>query len=452
MLKKNDVITLDIDSLTSAGSGIGRYGESGMCVFVGGAAPGDRLRVRIIKVKKNYAVGRIESVDLPSPCRVEPDCPAAAKCGGCSFRHISYEAELEYKRGTVKDAFSRIGHIDADVPPVISAGGRQRYRNKAQYPVRLVDGQIRVGFFAPMSHRVIDVGDCLLEPEEFGRINDSVRAWMKNCGITAYDEASGSGFLRHIYLRKAFATGEVMVCAVVNSRKMKRAEEFVSAVRGACPDIASVCADYNTADTNVVLGESYDVLYGADGITDVLCGIKVKISPLSFYQVNHAAAELLYEKALRFAAPGPEDTVCDLYCGAGTIGLSMARSAGKVIGVEIVPEAVEDARENARLNGIKNAEFICADAASAAAELEKRGERPAVVIVDPPRKGCSGELLAVINRMSPDRLVYVSCDPATLARDCAVLYGMGWEVKAVQPYDLFPGTTHVETVVLMTKK
>ena len=451
MLRKNDLVTLKTEALTNSGSGLSRYGDEKFCVFVPGTAPGDECLVRIIKVKKNYAVGKIEKIIAPSPVRIGPDCPVAGRCGGCAFRHISYEAELEYKRQTVRDAFLRIGHIEADVSGVSACPSRDRYRNKAQYPVGFEKGRINIGFYAPMSHRVVDIKDCLLQPEEFARIVAAVREWMMRFGVTPYDETTGKGYLRHIYLRKGFATGEIMVCAVVNSDRPKRSDEFTAAVLNACSGVRSVVFDYNTADTNVILGDRYDVVYGTDGIYDELCGIRVKLSPLSFYQVNHDGAERLYGIAAELAAPGKDDTVCDLYCGAGTIGLSMASKAKKIIGVEIVPEAVEDAKTNARINDITNAEFICADAGAAAKQLEEKGVRPDVVIVDPPRKGCSPELLAAVDAMSPDRLVYVSCDPATLARDCAELYKTGWRVDEVRPVDMFPGTTHVETVVLMTR-
>lgn len=448
-LNKNDEIEINIDTVSLTGSGVGRY--DGMAVFVPASAVGDRLKVHIIKAKKTYAVGRIVQILSPSEDRKTDSCRAFPSCGGCAFRHMSYSSELKLKHDAVRDAFKRIGGIDIEPRDIIGAQSCERYRNKAQYPVRRENGELKIGFYAQRSHRVIDCRDCRLAPAEFECILEVFAGWIEEHCISVYDETSGRGLVRHIYIRKAFGTGEIMVCPVVSSDALPYTDELVGALTAAVPEIKSVVLNINSEDTNVILGDRCEVIYGKDHITDVLCGVRVRISPQSFYQVNRAQAHRLYEKAAEYAKPQKDTLLLDLYCGAGTIGLSMADRTGEVIGVETVPQAVEDAKLNARENGITNARFICADAEQAAQKLLEEGRRPDVIILDPPRKGCSDGTLTAAAGMKPDRIVYVSCDPATLARDCERLAQLGYKVKEVTPVDMFPRTAHVECVACLEK-
>lgn len=448
-LTKNQDIMLDITGITAEGSGVGHY--DGVAVFVANTAVGDRVECHIIKTKKNYAVGKIKSIVNASADRIAPDCPVFSKCGGCTFRHLAYAAECDLKKQRVADCFNRIGHLDIEPDSVLKSGSINRYRNKAQYPVRYENGKLSIGFFAPNSHRVINCRDCLLQPKEFSNILMVFEKWITENHITVYNEETHKGLLRHIYIRKAFATNQIMVCAVINGHNLPKQDDLIISLLKTCDNITSIAVNENTNDSNVILGKKCRTVWGCDYIEDILCGVKVRISPLSFYQVNREQAELLYKKAAEYAAVTKNDTLLDLYCGAGTIGLSMAGRVKKLIGVEIIPEAIEDANINAAINGITNAEFICGDAPKAAAILKERGITPDVIIVDPPRKGCAPELLETIAQMNPDRLVYVSCDPATLARDCAILKTKGYEIKQATAVDMFPRTAHVETVVLMSR-
>ena len=448
MMNKNDEFELNITGYTSEGGGVGK--KDGMAVFVENAAVGDVIKCHVIKAKKTYAVGKAVKVLKPSPERITPECPAFLSCGGCSFAHIKYEAELKLKSDKVKDAFLRIGHLSPDIMPIIPSPETKHYRNKAQYPVRRENGILSIGFFAKKSHRVIDANDCILEPTEFYKITEAFRKYINDNNITVYNEELSLGLIRHIYIRKAFVTGEIMVCAVINGKSLPNVGELIEMLK-LIDGFKTLTVNINREKTNVILGKECQSLYGDGYITDVLCGIKIKLSPLSFYQVNHDAAELLYKKAAEYAALTGAETVVDLYCGTGTIGLSMAKNARSLIGVEIIPEAIEDAKENAKLNNINNAEFICGDASSAAIELKNRGVTPDVVILDPPRKGCDGELLKTVSVMASKKIVYVSCDPATLARDCEQLSFLGYTVKEATPVDMFPRTAHVESVVLMSR-
>ena len=399
MLKKNEEITLNIDSCTSLGSGVGRH--NGMTVFVANTAPGDHVLAHIIKAKPNYAVGKLIKVIHPSPMRTEPECPVSKSCGGCAFSHIKYSEELKIKQTQIKENFARIAGIEANIKPIIPSVSQSRYRNKAQYPVRADKYNLaKIGFYSEHSHNVIDCSECLLQPEEFKTVTDIFRNHIRLFKTSVYDEKSKKGLLRHIYIRKAPSTGEIMVCAV---------------------------------------------------ITDELCSLKFRISPQSFYQVNHDTAELLYEKAAEYACLTGNETVLDLYCGTGTIGLTMAKKAKKIIGVEVVPQAVEDAKKNAEINGIKNAEFICGDASFAADKIKEENIKIDTVIVDPPRKGCSKELLNTLCDISPQKIVYISCDSATLARDSKILSELGYNLTEATPVDMFPRTPHVETVCLLSR-
>ena len=448
-LKKNQDIEIEITGITTEGSGVGHY--DGIAVFVPNTATGDVIDCHIIKTKKNYAIGKINSILKASSARIIPDCDVFSKCGGCAFRHMNYTAECEMKKQRVVDAFSRLSHIEITPEEIIKSGRENRYRNKAQYPVRLERDKLNIGFFAQNSHRVIDCRDCLLQPKEFGKIVSAFEKWIQKNNISVYNEETHKGLLRHIYIRKAFETNQIMVCAVINGHNLPKKDDLIVSILKATDNIASITVNENTNDSNVILGKKCYTIWGSDFIEDILCGIKVRISPLSFYQVNRDQAEKLYNKAFEYAELTENDTLLDLYCGAGTIGLSMAKKIKSLIGVEIIPEAIEDAKINAEINNIHNAEFICGDAPEAAKILAARGIRPDVIIVDPPRKGCAAELLETINEMNPDRLVYISCDPATLARDCAILKEKGYEVQKVTPVDMFPKTSHVETVVKLSK-
>lgn len=446
-LQKNQDIQLNIEGYTTEGNGVGHY--NGQAVFVSGAAKGDEIIAHIIKAKKTYAIGIIKQILKPSPDRVAVDCAHFRSCGGCALRHISYEAEKELKRQKVVDAFQRLAHIEVPVKDIVTCE-TERYRNKAQYPVGFDKG-IVAGFYAQKSHRIINSSDCVLQPEDFSKIVEIVKAWMAEFGIPAYSGETGNGLVRHIYIRKAFATGQIMVCLVINGNSLPYADEL-------CDDlikfenIKSIVINENTEKTNVILGKNCATIWGEDYIEDILCGVKIRLSPLSFYQVNHDCAELLYNKASEYVGATGNETVLDLYCGAGTIGLSMAKNVGKVIGVEIIPEAIEDAKENAKRNSIENCEFYCGDAKDAVKMLRDKKITPDAVILDPPRKGCDREVLECVAEMNPKKIVYVSCDVSTQARDCAILRELGYETKEVTPVDMFPKTAHTESVACLTRQ
>ena len=451
LLRKNQIVELDITGMTAQGAGVGHW--EGMAVFTPLTAPGDRVRVRVVKVAKNYGFGRLEEVLSPSPDRVEPDCPCFAQCGGCCYRHISYQAELAIKETRVRDALERIGGFhDLPVRPILGADRRDGYRNKALLPLGVdKQGALTMGFYAVNSHRIVDCPYCRLQPEVFHRAMNAFREWAGKYGDPVYQEESHSGRMRRLYLRYGEQTGQVMACVVVNGNGLHHEEELVSALRKAVPGLASVVINSNRDRTNVALGQSCRTIYGADVIQDTLCGLQFRLSPLSFYQVNRTQAERLYQLAAKYASLTGNELLLDLYCGTGTIGLSMANRDKRLLGVEIIPEAVENARENARLNGVENGEFFCGDAAKAAQMLAQRGERPDVVILDPPRKGCDPELIRTVAGYQPQRIVYVSCDPATLARDLKLFAELGYPPQEASPVDMFPATSHVETVALLTR-
>ncbi|MBR3815278.1 MAG: 23S rRNA (uracil(1939)-C(5))-methyltransferase RlmD [Clostridia bacterium] len=451
VIKKNDDIRLSITALTSQGSGLGRYRD--MAVFVEGTAPGDEIEAHIIKVKSSYAVGKIKRIIKPAPCRVDSDCEYDSRCGGCAYRHITYEKELEIKKQTVDDALRRIGGLDISAKQILSIERPEYYRNKAQIPVGIDEsGKLLTGFYSRRTHRITDSRECLLQMKEFNMLLPAVREYILENPVTVYNEESGTGLLRHIYFRRARSTGEIMVCIVINGDSLPKQERLIGKLLATGLDVKSVILNVNKEKTNVVLGERCITIYGSDYIEDVLCGLRFRISPLSFYQVNPEGTELLYGKAKEYACLTGEETLLDLYCGTGTIGLTMADSVKKLIGVEIIPQAIENAKENARLNGIENAEFFCDDAQGAAKTLYEQGIHPDVVVLDPPRKGCSPDVIETVAKMSPDRVVYVSCDPATLARDLALFAPLGYEAAEVTAVDMFPRTVHVESAVKLIKK
>lgn len=449
MPKKNDLIPLEIQSVTNEGQGVGRY--EGMAVFVPHTAPGDRLTVRIVKVLSSYCYGIIQEIHAPGPGRIDPACPVCRRCGGCSLQHLSYEEELRIKKGWIEDAVSRIGGLSVPVEGILPSPRVTGYRNKAQYPIGKGPDGAYCGFYAPRSHDIVPFDGCLLQPPFFGDILRAVCRYIDQSGREPYCEAAGKGLFRHLYLRWGESTGEVMVCLVINGESIPQAQRLVSLVRAACPKVTSILLNRNTQRTNVILGKETRVLFGEPCIRDVLAGVEVEISPLSFYQVNHQGAELLYRQAAELADLSPGDLLLDLYCGAGTIGLSMARQAGELVGVEVVESAVRDAEKNALKSGIRNARFLCADAGKAAARLEAEGLRPNVVVLDPPRKGCDTATLEAVARMAPERIVMVSCNPSTMARDLRRLEEKGYLARTVRGVDMFPRTGHVEAVCLLSK-
>ncbi|MBP3382039.1 MAG: 23S rRNA (uracil(1939)-C(5))-methyltransferase RlmD, partial [Clostridia bacterium] len=404
---------------------------------------------------KRYAFGRMTALHTPSKDRVNTDeraCDVYEKCGGCVWRHVTYAAETQYKWQKVADALAHIGGLDIIPQPIVAAENADRYRNKAQYPLAVQDGKPIAGFYAPRSHRVIPCADCALQPAFFADILRAVLCWAEQNGVAVYDETRHTGLLRHVYIRHGEKTGEVMVCLVATSGKLPALPMLVEALKKATPLLRSVVVNINRKDTNVILGDEEFTVFGDGYITDTLCDLRFKLSPRSFFQVNPVQTEKLYTLAKEALALTGEETLLDLYCGTGTIGLSMAKNVKSLIGVEIVAPAIEDAKQNAKANGITNARFICADAAAAAKQLEKEGIRPDAVVIDPPRKGCDEALIDTIATMAPSKVVYVSCDPATLARDLARFAARGYETQWVTPVDLFPGTQHCEAVARLRRK
>ncbi len=447
-MNKNDIVTLDITDITTEGAGVGK--ADGMAVFVPMTAVGDKITAKIVKVKPRYAYGILQKILAPSPYRTDNDCPYFNRCGGCVFRHISYEAELQIKANRVKETLKRIGGADVPSGGIIGADTPQRYRNKAQFPF---GSDYETGFFAPRSHRVIPIKNCALLPDVFSGIADCVSAFLEKNNIPIYNEETGEGLLRHLYIRKGALSGEIMVVLVVNGTDLPYRDELCESLKNLLGEnLKSIQINNNTKRNNVILGDKNTVIYGTPYINDILCGVKIRLSPFTFYQVNHDMAEKLYEKVSDYAEPCGK-SVIDLYCGAGTIGLSLAKKAKRIIGVEIVPEAIEDAKINAKENSIANTEFICGDAATAAKTLADRKEKADVVILDPPRKGCDETLLNTVAKdFAPERIVYVSCDPGTLSRDIKTLCEKGYKPMEYTVFDMFPRTAHVECVTLMTRK
>ena len=445
-LEKGSVYTAVIDGYSSEGLGIARV--NGAVVFVPHAVRGEEIDLRITKVMKTSCAGEIVKIHNPSPERMEPECPYAGKCGGCAYRHLTYPEELWAKRQRVQDALTRIGGLDLTVEEILGAKNPEHYRNKSQYPVG-ADGSI--GFFQARTHKVVPIRRCLIQTEAADRTAQAVGEWMRRYKISAYDETTGKGLVRHVCVR-VNRKGESLCCVVVNGNKVPREPELAAYVTAAVPHTVGVLLNSNTRRGNVVLGDKYRTLFGRNYLMDTLCGLEFKLSMPSFYQVNRDQAEVLYGKALEFAGLTGNETVLDLYCGIGTITLCLAKAAKRVIGAEIVPPAIRDAKENALRNHIENAEFFCGDAADIAAKLESDGLRPDVVTVDPPRKGLAPEVIASVAAMGPEKVVYVSCDPATLGRDVKIFREFGYEAKRAAAVDMFPGTAHVETVVLLSRE
>ena len=448
MLVKNEIYEAVVTDYTAEGQGVAHV--EGCAVFLPNAIAGERYKIRIEKAQKTWAAGKIVEVLEKSPHRVNRDCPVAKLCGGCDFWHMDYEEESRLKAERVRQTLNRIGGENLEQVPILGAPTCYGYRNKAQYPVASKKGKAYAGFFRAGTHQVVENDRCLILPRETDLVKDTVINYVNQYRVSAYDEQTQKGLLRHIYVRRGVVSGQILVCLVVNGRKLPHWEDLITRLQ-AVPGFTSLVLSVNTKKGNTILGDEFITLYGPGYIEDTLCGLKFRLSARSFYQVNHHQAQRLYDAAIAQAGITKEDTVLDLYCGVGTITLCMARAAGKVIGVEVVEAAVADARENAKRNGIENAEFFCGDAGQAALSLEQQGVKADVVVVDPPRKGLNADAIEALARFSPRRIVYISCDPATLGRDVALLKERGYAVKNAMAADLFPRCAHVESIVCLTR-
>ena len=449
MLIKNQIYEATVTDYTAEGQGVAHV--EGCAVFLPNAIAGERVRLRVGKAQKTWASGKIVEILEKSPHRVNRECPVAKLCGGCDFWHMDYEEETRLKAERVKTCLNRLAGENLTEMPILAAPDCHGYRNKAQYPVAAKKGRAYAGFFRAGTHDVVENQRCLILPAETDAVKDAVMDYVNQLRVSVYDEASHTGLLRHIYVRRGAVSGQILVCLVCNGEKLPKVEALLTRLRK-IPGFTTLVLSVNTKKGNAVLGDKFVTLYGPGYIEDTLCGLNFRLSPRSFYQVNHHQAQRLYETAIEKAGITKTDTVLDLYCGVGTITLSMASAAGNVIGVEVIPQAVEDARDNAKRNGIGNAEFFCGDAGQAALELERNGVRPDVVVVDPPRKGLNADTIEALSRMAPRRIVYVSCDPATLARDVALLKQRGYTLQSATAADLFPRCSHVESIVCLSRK
>ena len=443
------VLEVEITGYTSEGQGVARV--EGLAVFVAGAIRGERVKIKIAHLGHTAAYGDILQVLRPSPERREPDCPYARDCGGCVFWHMSYEEELRAKAQRVTDALNRIGGQSLDTVPITGSPARTAYRNKAQYPVARVNGRPEAGFFRPRTHQVVPVTRCRIQGREADQARETLVRWMRENRVAPYDEKTGTGLVRHLYVRTARATGQVLVCLVVNGDGIPQETQLVENLLKTVDNLCTICLSIHKKPGNAVLGDKFVTLWGPGYIEDILCGLRFRLSPRSFYQVNRDQAERLYETAIDLASLTGTETVLDLYCGTGTITLALSRRAGKVIGVEIIPAAIRDAKENAKRNCVENAEFYCADASQAAKKFAEEGIHPDVIVVDPPRKGLDETVVEAMAQMAPEKIVYVSCDPATLARDVKRLTDQGYTLTHAEALDMFPRCAHVETVVLMSR-
>lgn len=450
--KKNDIVTVKIEDMGHDGEGIGK--AEGYTLFIKDAVIGDTVEAKVMKAKKNYGYARLMQVLEPSPYRVEPKCPCARACGGCQLQFLSYDKQLEFKKNKVQGNLERIGGFqNLAIDKVIGMEKPFRYRNKAQYPVgKNKAGEIITGFYAGRTHSIIPNRDCYLGAEVNQKILNEVLAYMEENHVKPYEEEIGKGLVRHILIRNGFRTGEIMVCLIINGKSIPKADKLVARLR-AIEGMTSISLNVNTKRSNVILGEEIQVLWGQAYISDYIGNIKFEISPLSFYQVNPVQTEKLYGTALEYAGLTGKETVWDLYCGIGTISLFLAQKAKQVYGVEIVPPAIDDAKKNARINAIENAEFYVGKAEEVLPEkYEKEGIKADVIVVDPPRKGCEPIVLETMLQMKPERIVYVSCDSATLARDLKVLCREAYQVEKVAVCDMFGNSVHVETVAKLTRK
>lgn len=455
MLQKNQIHKVKIIDLNNLGFGVAKI--DGISVFVADTVTGDEAEIKIIKTAKTYAVGILLGLISPSPLRCDEDevCPVTRRCGGCVYQRVSYDKELELKKQYVTFAMKKAGAFPIQVNDVLSTHQTSGYRNKAQYPVgrETTDGKTRtvIGFYAAKTHNIIPADRCSLQPEVFSEIVTFTADFCDRYNISAYDETTGAGLLRHLYLRIGASTGQIMVCLVLNGESLPHADAFCEELRTRFPAVASIQINVNQKATNVILGEDCRVLWGTPYIEDVLCGRTFRISPLSFYQVNHNGAELLYNTAKSLLQLQPGEALLDLYCGIGTIGMSLADDDTPLVGIEIVPQAIENAKENACRNGMKNAQFFCGDASDAGKILADCGIRADAVVVDPPRKGLTPEVIAYLAALHPSRIVYISCDADTLARDIVRFREVGYDTDTVQPVDMFSRTGHVECVALFKR-
>ena len=446
---ENKTYRAEVTGYTSKGEGVARI--EGRAVFLPGAIRGETCEIRIVKAGQNVCAGEIRRITVPSPHRTKPACPVYGRCGGCALMHMDYAEECEMKRQRVEDALRRIGGAELSVETILPSGRVTGYRNKAIFAVGSVNGAPVTGFYEPGSHTVVPAPACLIQSGAALRGAGAVREWMAENGVLPRDPKTGRGCVRHVFCRTAEKTGEAQIAVVTATRELPAAGDLVRRIRRACPEVTSIVHNVNPAAGNTVFGGTFRPLWGEAWIEDELCSLRFRLSAPSFYQVNRAQAEVLYETALELAELTGEDTALDLCCGTGTITLLLARRVKTAVGVEIVPEAVEDARENAARNGIENVRFFCADAAETAGILRREGLCPSVIVADPPRKGLPPEAVRAIGEVAPERLVYVSCDPATLARDVRLLSGFGYVPRRAVAVDLFPRTRHIETIVLLQK-
>ncbi len=449
-IRKNMEYTAAIEGWSSEGNGVCRL--NGRAVFVPRALPGEWWDIRVVKVSAGAVYARGLRLLAPSPARVDPDCPHFGKCGGCDLRHMQYDEELRFKLDRVNAALRHIGKQRLQASEILGSRETEAYRNKAIFAVAKVDGRPAYGFYRERSHELIPIERCLLQSELSCRCAGALVDFLRAEGIPAYDEESGKGTVRHVFCRQAQQTEDAVLCICAAGGFGDKTRALVAYLREKCPELTGIVLNVNKSRGNAVLAGDFYTLWGDPLLHDKLCGLEFSIAPQAFFQINAPQAERLYERAAAYAAAGPDDLVFDLYCGAGTISLRMARDAGRVVGAEIVPEAVENAAENAARNGIQNAEFLCGDAGEAAKALAARGLRPKVVVVDPPRKGMSEEAVAAVASMEPERVVYVSCNPATLARDILRFEELGYALREVTAVDMFPRTCHVESVALLCKE
>lgn len=449
VLKPGEIFEIEIENMSHEGQGVGR--KEGLVVFVEGALTGEKVIARVAEVKKRYALAKLEKIITPSPNRITPLCTYAQKCGGCALWHMTYDAELKFKKEKVEASLQRIGNVKTKVFDTIGMNDLQKYRNKAQYPVQILSGKPATGFYKKGTHDIVPIDTCLIEHDMSNLAASIVKRFITQYGISVYDEIEHKGLIRHVVTRVGFKTGEVMVIIVINGDSIPHKIELIEMLKNEIPGLKSIVLNINTKKTNVIMGKENIVIYGAPYIYDYIGDIKFAISPLSFFQVNPVQVEVLYNKTMEYAALTGKETVIDAYCGIGTITLFLSKKAKKVYGIEIVPQAIKDAKNNAEMNEIKNAQFIEGAAEKIMPELYKQGVRPEVIVMDPPRKGCDEKLLETVVNMNPDRIVYVSCNPATLARDLGYLEGRGYVTEKAQPVDMFPRTSHVECVTLMSR-
>ena len=447
-LKKNEIYTVEIEGYSSEGFGVCRIG--GRAVFVPETLVGESWEIKLLKVGASAVYAKALRCLSPSAARIAPACPHFGRCGGCDCCHMSYEEELRFKLRRVNETLKRIGRQTFEVTEILGSEQQERYRNKAIFAVAERDGVPAFGFYRPRSHELIPVEDCLLQRREACRAAEAVLRFMRDHSIRAYDELSGRGHVRHVFYRGAVQGTDAVVCIVSARGFGTLTQELVEALRGACPELSGIVLNINKSRGNTVLSGDFHCLWGRAEIRDRLCGLEFSIAPQAFFQINPPQAEKLYERAAAYALADSPALVLDLYCGAGTISLCLAKEAARVIGAEIVPEAIGNARENAERNAVHNAEFLCADAAEAARHLAEQGLRPGAIVVDPPRKGLSGDTIRAIASMAPPRVVYVSCNPATLARDVLLFQEQGYSLRDACAVDMFPRTSHVETVVALS--